>query len=283
MADLYYSLYPHGLPSDSLRLLDGTRLHYRTSEAGQIPVILVHGFGLSSVVWEKSQILISPRYRSFAPDLRGFGLSDKTESGYGCADLADDLSHFMKALKIRQAVLVGHGFGGRIVQHFALEHPDRVLGLILVNSGAGHLPQPELPDTLQRWLNGSDSREDDAAMLRDIVPRLFDAANASTEDLEHFVEVGLMASTTAMKETIRLLRTVTPLTPERYQTLKMPVLIIIGSRGPFKAFDHAVALSDVMTKSRIVVMARCGHSPMWEKPIEFVKAITDFLGENGIK
>lgn len=283
MSDVYYSLYPHGLPTETVRLLDGTRLHYRTSEEGQIPIILVHGYSLSSVIWEKVQILFPPRYRTFAPDLRGFGLSDKPEEGYGYHELAEDLAQFLRALKIRQAVFVGHGFGANIIQHFATKYPDRVLGLVLVNSSALYLPTFGIDDELRKRIDDYGSKDANELVLRQTLPHYFDGDKVSKEDLEHFVTVGCMASTMALVKTLEVMHTAEPLEREKYDLLKMPTLIIIGAHDPFCSFQQAVALSDVLPKSRIMVMARCGHSPMWEKPIEFVKAVTEFLGEAGLK
>ncbi|HEY6006918.1 MAG TPA: hypothetical protein VIU40_01240, partial [Geobacteraceae bacterium] len=87
----------------------------------------------------------------------------------------------------------------------------------------------------------------------------------------------------ALRQTLATLYTAPSLPPESFDLLRMPALIVVGTHDPFGAFTQAVALSDAIPKSRIAVLARCGHSPMWEKPIEFVKVVTEFLADNGLK
>jgi pimeloyl-ACP methyl ester carboxylesterase len=283
MADVNYSLYPHGLPTDTIRLFNGMHIHYRTSEAGQIPVVFLHGYGLSSLIWEKVQILLSSRYRSFAPDLRGFGLSDKPEEGYGYEELVEDLLQFLRVLKIRQAVFVGHAFGGSLLQHFASRHPDRVMALVLVNSAAACLAPPGVDAKVWGRLDGYGTPEANRAILRETLPSYFDAANVTGEDLEHFVETASQAGSAALRKTLETLYAASALPREGYDAMRMPTLIAVGTHDPFGAFGQAVALSDVIGKSKVAVLARCGHSPMWEKPIEFVKVVTEFLNDSGLK
>lgn len=283
MADVYYSLYPHGLPTDTIKLMNGIRLHYRTSEAGQIPVIFVHGYSLSSVVWEKAQILLPARYRSFAYDLRGFGLSDKPEEGYGYDELVEDLAQFLRLLKIRQAVFVGHAFGATLLQRFVVRYPDRVLAMVLLSSTAATLPPKGIDDDVRERLAGYGTKEANRAILQKAIPRYFDPVNVTREDLEHFVEVGLLAGSAALRKTLETFCTAPAIPPEECAAIKAPTLIVVGTHDPYGTFDQAIAMSDAMPKSKIAVMARCGHSPMWEKPIEFVKLVTEFLGDNGLK
>jgi pimeloyl-ACP methyl ester carboxylesterase len=283
MADINYSLYPHGLPTETVKLFNGVHLHYRTSEAGQIPVVLVHGYSMSSLIWEKVQILFPSRYRSFAPDLRGFGLSDKPGEGYGYDEFAEDLLQFLRVLKIRQAVFVGHAFGGSILQHFASRHPDRVMALVLVNSAAACLAPPGIEGEVRARLDSYGTAAANREILQGVIPRYFDAANVTDEDLVHFVETASRAGSAALRETLATLYGAPAIPPEQYGAIRMPTLIVVGTRDPFGAFAEAVALSDAIRKSRVVVLARCGHSPMWEKPIEFVKVVTEFLNDNGLK
>ena len=283
MSDVSYSLYPHGLPTETVKLYNGVRLHYRTSEAGQIPVVLVHGYSLSSLVWEKVQILFSARYRTFAPDLRGFGLSDKPAEGYGYDEFAEDLLQFLRVLKIRQAVFVGHAFGGSILQHFASRHPDRVMALVLVNSTAACLAPPGIDGEVQARLDGYGTAEANRGVLQAVIPRYFDPANVTDEDLDHFVDNARRLGSGALRATLATLYDSPAIPPEQYGEIRMPTLIVVGTRDPFGAFAEAVALSDAIPKSRVAVLARCGHSPMWEKPIEFVKVVTEFLNDNGLK
>lgn len=148
---------------------DRVRLHSEASGSGGVPVLLVHGYGMSSAGWEKLLPLFPAGYRLLAVDLRGFGGSDKPESGCGCADLADDLAAFLDAEGLAQAVVVGHSFGGLVAQHFAARHPHRVLALVLCNTAATLPPQGLTPAVEQR-LEGHGSDEENRGVLAAAIP-----------------------------------------------------------------------------------------------------------------
>ena len=68
---------------------------------------------------------------------RGHGNSSRPASGYRIADMADDLRLFLNALEIERAVLVGHSMGSFVAQRFAIDHPARTAGLVLLGSATG--------------------------------------------------------------------------------------------------------------------------------------------------
>jgi pimeloyl-ACP methyl ester carboxylesterase len=260
-----------------IRMANGIRLHYEATGAGSIPVVLVHGYGMSSAVWEKLLPLFPSNYRLFAVDLRGFGRSDKPENGYSCAELADDMAAFMDALGLSQAVLVGHSFGGLVLQHFASHHPERVLALVLSNTIAAASPPKGLTLAVEQRINGYGSAEMNRNVFSATIPRYFDAANVTAKDIERFVEVGLQAGNAALRETLKANYTTPAIPVAQHALVRAPVLILVATHDPFGTFDHAVAISDAFPNNRIQVITHCGHSPMWEKPSEFVRVVVEFL------
>jgi len=258
-------------------------LHSKTSGAGSIPLVLVHGYGMSSVVWEKALPLFSSNYRLFAIDLPGFGRSDKPETGYSCPELADHIAAWMDTVCLPKAVLIGHSFGGQVIQHFAAHYPERVMALVLSNTLAATLPPKGLtPDARQR-IQGYGSVEDNRKIFSTTIPRYFDAANVTKEDIERFVEIGLQAGNNALRETLKANYTTPSIPASRHAALAAPVLILVATHDPFGTFDQAAALSDVWPDSRIEVISRCGHSPMWEKPAEFVRTVEEFLKHSDVR
>jgi len=265
-----------------IRMTSGIRLHYETSGAGNIPVVLVHGYSMSSAVWEKVLPLFGSDYRLFAVDLPGFGRSDKPEAGYSCRELAESIRILMDALGLPQVVLVGHSFGGQVIQHFAASYPERVLALVLSNTSAASLPPKGLtPDARQR-IKSYGSAEENRKIFSAAIPRYFDAANVTKRDVERFIEVGLQAGNTALRETLKANYTTLAIPEAKHAALAAPVLILVTTHDPFGTFDQAVAMSDAWPDSRIRVIPRCGHSPMWEKPSEFVRTVTEFLKSSNV-
>ena len=78
---------------------------------------------------------LSPRLRVFVPDQRGFGDSEKPDSGYGIDDLAADAIAFLDAVSIERATFVGHSFGSFVARRIAIANPRRVARLVLIGTG----------------------------------------------------------------------------------------------------------------------------------------------------
>ena len=119
----------------------GQRISYL--EAGSGPeVILLHGLGGDSSNWRMTLPVLTGRFHVYAPDQIGFGKSDKPLINYRAATLVDFLNAFYKKLSISKATLVGNSLGGWVAMDFALQYPDKVNRLVLVDS-AGYFPLKE--------------------------------------------------------------------------------------------------------------------------------------------
>jgi|WetSurMetagenome_2_1015567.scaffolds.fasta_scaffold00126_17 pimeloyl-ACP methyl ester carboxylesterase len=266
-----------------IRLANGIRLHYETSGSGDIPVVLVHGYGMSSAVWKKALPLFPSNYRLFAVDLKGFGRSDKPETGYSCRELAEDIGAFMDVLGLPRAVLIGHSFGGMVIQHFAARHPDRVMALALSNTFSTSLPPKGISPAVEKRIKAYGSVEENRRLFSSMIPRYFDASNVTPKDYEYFVAVGLQASNTALREALKANYTTPSITAAQHAAVRAPVLILVATHDPFGTFDQAVSISDALPNSRVVVITRSGHSPMWEKPGEYVRTVAGFLESSGVR
>ena len=123
----------------SFALVDGLRLYFHEwgSSESSATVVLVHGLGSSSHIWDLvGPLLAADGIRAVALDQRGHGESDQPDSGYDFDSIVGDLSGFMNAVGIpAPAVLVGHSWGASVVLHFAVAHPSRAAGIVLVDGG----------------------------------------------------------------------------------------------------------------------------------------------------
>ena len=123
---------------ESLKLKVGDQqAHYLKAGSGP-PVVLIHGGASDSRDWVGTLAALSHRYSLYAPDLLGFGLSDRTKDGYYLSDFSEFILGFMETLSLEHPVLVGHSFGGRLCLEVALRHPEKVRKLVLIDaSGLG--------------------------------------------------------------------------------------------------------------------------------------------------
>jgi len=98
---------------------DGVRLHIDDSGGSGRPVVLIHGWPLSAQAWAPQvSVLRAAGFRVVAYDRRGFGRSDKPESGYSYDSLADDLQHVMEQCGLQDVTLVGFSMGGGEVARY---------------------------------------------------------------------------------------------------------------------------------------------------------------------
>jgi len=112
----------------------GSRMHYIDEGEGE-PVVFLHGNPTSSYLWRNVIPHVSPHARCIAPDLIGFGKSDKPESGYRFFDHARYLDAFFDALGLDEYVtLVLHDWGSGLGFHWARRHEDRVKGICFMEA-----------------------------------------------------------------------------------------------------------------------------------------------------
>jgi len=113
----------------------GLRLHYRDWGGEGEPLLLLHGLASNARIWDLTAPLLSGRFRVFALDQRGHGLSDKPEGGYDFASITGDVAAFVQALGLERPALVGHSWGANVALQFAADRPDGVSALALVDGG----------------------------------------------------------------------------------------------------------------------------------------------------
>lgn len=154
---------------------NGIRLH--VADAGRGPlVVLLHGFPQFWWSWRHQLVgLADAGFRVAAPDLRGYGASDKPPRGYDAMTLATDIAGLVRALGERDAVVVGHGWGGYIGWTLAALHPGVVRRLVVIaaphplrwpaallhsrqRTVLGDLARFQLPWHPERWIVADDAR-----------------------------------------------------------------------------------------------------------------------------
>jgi len=113
--------------------------------AGAVPVVFLHGNPTSSHLWRNVVPHVADRARCLAPDLIGMGFSGKPEIGYRFADHARYLDAWFDALGLDGVVLVGHDWGGSLAMDWAARHPDRVRGLVVVETFLRPMSWAEYP------------------------------------------------------------------------------------------------------------------------------------------
>jgi pimeloyl-ACP methyl ester carboxylesterase len=117
--------------------VSGVRVPYDDSGGGGPALVLAHGFLMDRTMFDPQVAALRSRCRVITWDQRGHGEADDASGPYTYWDLAEDLAGLMDHLGLERAVVGGMSQGGFISLRFALRHPDRVAGLVLIDSQAG--------------------------------------------------------------------------------------------------------------------------------------------------
>lgn len=126
------------------RLVDigGRRLHLSCRGEGPVTVVLLAGLNEFSVHWQRVQPALAARARTCAYDRAGLGWSDPSASPPTLAEAVADLERLLRAAELEgPLLLVGHSYGGLLARAFRAGHPDRVVGMVLVDPASEHLDE----------------------------------------------------------------------------------------------------------------------------------------------
>ncbi|AQZ62826.1 HMP-PP hydrolase (pyridoxal phosphatase) Cof, detected in genetic screen for thiamin metabolic genes (PMID:15292217) [[Actinomadura] parvosata subsp. kistnae] len=110
----------------------GIRLHYTRAGSGPL-LVLLHGWPQTGLCWEPVLAPLAAGHTVVAPDLRGYGLSDKPATGYDKRRMAADIAELVTSLGFDRASVVGHDRGARVAHRWALDRPDQVERLAVLD------------------------------------------------------------------------------------------------------------------------------------------------------
>lgn len=272
-------------PLDRYTQVDGLRTRYWEMGEGP-PLVLVHGLGASVEIWERNIGALSEAHHVYAPDLLGYGRTEKPEIDYTLEAFVDFVVAFMDAMALSRADLLGHSLGGAIVLRLAIEHPERVDRLVVADGAAigEHMSLslrlvalPLVGELLLR-----PRREKTAQALR----ALYHDPTLVTEELiEHNYEMITMpGAQRAYLSTVRNLATPLGIRDEvrsaikaRLDEVKAPVLLLWGAEDQLVPVDDAVAARERLADAQLVVIEAAGHNVMVERPERFNEAVRSFL------
>lgn len=234
------------------------------------PLVFLHGWGASHRFWRWAFSAFAPRYRCIAPDLVGFGRSEKPRRDYSIDAYTAWLGKFLDVLGHPRVTLVGHSMGGTIALQFAMEHPERVERLALVNPLI-HGPSAFSGRTRMLMLPGIRALAFAMAKvgsLRSWVIRDFTHGAPLDEDLS--ADVARATYRSAIDSMLSCMRT--DLT-SRLSSLRVPTLSVGTDH------DRVIVMRqyELVPAQKKELIADCGHIPIVERPAEFNAALDAFL------
>ncbi len=274
--------FPHGAHS-RFADIDGVRIHYQEKGNG-IPLVLIHGFTSSTYSWKDVFEPLSRNFRVIAVDLKGFGFSSKPDGDYSRRAQAVLLLRFLENLKIERAWLCGNSMGGEVALNASLLSPERVAGLILIDSngvqvaGSGSLaPKYLLIPVVGRVLTAL-SLTSDKLVRQGLEKSFYDDTKITDERVANYYRPlqtrgGQLAALRA--------RTQAGLFPVETELSKIavPTLIIWGAQDALIPLEAGTKMNKVIKDSKLVIFDNCGHLPQEEMPERVVNEVTNFISK----
>jgi pimeloyl-ACP methyl ester carboxylesterase len=282
--DDVYSLIPHSENSNFVNV-DGARIHFQEfGDHSKPTILLIHGYTASLYVWKTAApMLADAGFHVVALDLLGFGYSDKPSwFDYSISSQARMVARFMNRLGIGRATIAGSSYGGAVAATVALDYPERVEKLVLVDTvcndnlknhpilrlaairGIGEALTPFLIDSraFQRYrMRGTLAKVNHGLITSDRVESILRPLTAA--DAHHSLLATSRAwSASRIEEDARL--------------ISQPTLIVWGEDDKVIPVEDGYTLHREILNSRFVILKDCGHIPQEEKSDVFVELVAEF-------
>ncbi|MEM9578384.1 MAG: alpha/beta hydrolase [Pseudomonadota bacterium] len=275
--------------------VNGQKIFYRRKGDGP-PVVLLHGFPQTHAMWHAVAPALTDRHTVIVADLRGYGQSSKPKgtAPYSFRQLAADQIALMGHLGFGQFHLVGHDRGGRVAHRLALDYPDAVLSLTVMDI----VPTHHLLDKLTRevaaayyhWFFLAQPYPFAETMIGHDPDAYFESCllGWGAAQLEDFDEAALDAYRTAWrdKDTIRGMCADYRATLEvdfdldaadLSKTVHAPALVLFGREGAMaKAYDVPATWKNRLSNMQAEAIPG-GHFFIDQSPLETAKALRRFL------
>jgi pimeloyl-ACP methyl ester carboxylesterase len=250
-------------------------------EAGSGPaVVLVHGSGPGVTAYANWRLVIpalAERFHVLAPDMAGFGFSERPEKAdYGIDLWATQVVGLLDALGIQRASVVGNSFGGSIALRLAVRHPDRVDKLVLMGSMGIDFPITEGLDRV--W--GYEPSFENMRRVLDVFA--YDRALVPDELAEvryrASMEPGFQESYAAMFPAPRQRWVEAMRTPDDdIRAVPHRTLIVHGREDQVIPVDNSLRLMQMIQNGDLHVYSHCGHWVQIERSADFNRLVSDFL------
>lgn len=275
--------------------LDSVRLFYRSVGTSAQPLVLLHGWPQTSLCWRHVVPQLAEHFTVIVPDLRGYGGSGLSPEGYDKRETAADLGQLAEHLGHDTVFVAGHDRGARVAHRWALDEPDRVSRVALLDIlptrevmetfdlDAGkamwhwlfHL-QPELPELLLR-----DHTED---YLRFFLRDPMEKGAIDTATFNSYVEA--LKDPEHLHATIEDYRAGFGVDLDRDQvdysrghSVRQPLLALWGAAGGLRSRDVVGIWKRYAHDVRGASVPDCGHYLPEEKPADVSRALIDFYAQ----
>ena len=255
--------------------VNGQRVHFVDSGGPGTPLVLGHGFLMDHEMFAPQVAALGDRFRVITWDARGHGETVTSPDDFSYWDLAEDLRGLLDTLGIERAVVGGMSQGGFVSLRFALRYPDRVLGLVLIDSQAG-LEDPEKTPQYDMMVEVW-TTQGPTDMIAEATAAII--IGAGYPRAGEWMDKWRARPKEAVAQPYRTLMTRDDIT-DRLREITAPALVIHGDEDVAIEMPRAEALVAGLSHARpLVRVPGAGHAANLTHPEPVNAAIGAFVGE----
>jgi len=245
--------------------------------------VVLHGLFGSGKNWRSFAGSLEDDFQVWTLDARNHGDSPHADS-MSYQQMAEDVARFFAENELENVILLGHSMGGKTAMQLALQFPDRIAALIVVDIAPvcyDHLhKQLKLIEAMQELdLAGEMSRSEIEKKLAVKIPekRLlsFLMTNLNRQNGQFQWRIGLEQIAAGMPDLLNY--------PELKSVFKGPVQFIGGENSTYLKFEYHALIRKYFPESRITMLENCGHWLHVEQPAAFQKTVNEFLQDNNLR
>ena len=260
---------------------EGRKVHYVDwGNAGKRPFIMLHGINRTGHIFDKVAPLLQPDYHVIAMTLRGHGDSDwSPKHEYLAEDHARDLHSLIEQLNLRDVVLNGNSMGGRVVQVYSGQHPERVWKLIVDDVG------PERPESVTKTLTSRIGQETEGWASEEELLKSIRGNRTRTPEQEkelldrvRYESKKLPNGRVVWKYDPNITAGLGPVELWQYvRKYKAQALYIIGANSNLVPKETQVRLKATLPNIEVLTIPNAGHTPHLDNPQVWLAVVKAFL------
>jgi len=255
--------------------INDIQMYYEDVGKG-VPVVFIHGLGSDTKEWALIIPELLKEIRCIVVDLRGHGQSDKPSQPYTQSLFAKDVVALLDQLGISSAYFCGASMGGCVVLKAALSYPEKVRGLILVDS-APYVPEHTIKLS-GKWAETLLNEGQEAlleAQVKDVFHPIFRRRH------DEIVNIYRESKKNPPSETLGLINKGLQIEPIDYRKklkeIKTPTLIIHGQDDKIIPVENAEFIHKQIPNSQLAIFPFCGHALLLERPRFFIDLLLYFI------
>lgn len=256
--------------------INGVKLHWRESGAGQDVVLFIHGFPFHSAMWGPQLEAAPEGWRFIAPDLRGFGNSEAGSEQFSIDLFADDAIALLDHLNIEQVVVCGLSMGGYVALSIAERYPHRMRAVVLAATRASS--DSAEARKARHELAARTREQGSLAVVDAMMPKMISGATRiQRPEVSDFVRVMMQtANAEVMARTLEALAARADYR-EKLQAINCAAMVVRGDQDEIISREDVDLLARQVRGAKYEMVPNVAHLPNLEAPDVFNKLMNTFL------